>query len=58
MIGYNLYYNGKKINTRELTEDELNAAMKKSHIFKVDKETNEKLIIPTNKVQYIRCVIV
>lgn len=58
MIGYNLYYNGKKINTRELSENELNETMKKSHVYKIDKETNEKIIIPTNKVQYIRCVIV
>lgn len=58
MIGYNLYYKGKKINTRELSEQELNDIFKRSHIYKVDNETNEKLIIPTNKVQCIRCIIV
>lgn len=58
MIGYNLYYEGRKLNTRELNETEMNEAMKKSHIYKVNHETNEKIIIPTNKVQCIRCVIV
>ena len=58
MVGYNLYYNGKKINTRELTEDEMLNTQKRSHIYKVDKETNEKIIIPTSKVQYIKCTIV
>lgn len=58
MVGYNLYYEGKRINTRELTEQELNDIFKRSHIYKIDKDTNEKIIIPTNKVQYIRCTIV
>ena len=58
MVGYNLYYNGKRINTRELTEEQVNEIQSRSHIYKVDKETNKKLIIPTNKVQCIRCTIV
>lgn len=58
MVGYNLYYNGKRINTRELTEEQVNEIQSRSHIYKVDKETNNKLIIPTNKVQCIRCTIV
>ena len=56
MVGYNL--NGKRINTRELTEEQVNEIQSRSHIYKVDKETNKKLIIPTNKVQCIRCTIV
>lgn len=58
MVGYNLYYNGKRINTRELTEEQVNEIQSRSHIYKVDKETNKKLIIPTNKVQCIKCTIV
>ena len=58
MVGYNLYYNGKRINTRELTEEQVNEIQSRSHIYKVDNETNKKLIIPTNKVQCIRCTIV
>jgi len=58
MIGYNLYYNGKKINKNELSEQEILEMQSRSHIYKIDKETNEKIIIPMNKVQYIRCVIV
>ena len=58
MVGYNLYYNGKRINTRELTEEQVNEIQSRSHIYKVDKETNTKLIIPTNKVQCIKCTIV
>jgi len=58
MIGYNLYYKGKKINRRELTEEELNDVYSRSHIYKIDKETNKKIIIPTNQVQHIRCTIV
>ena len=58
MVGYNLYYKGKRINTRELTEDEVNEIRSRSHIYKVDKETNEKLIVPTNQVQCIKCTII
>ena len=57
MVGYNLYYSGKRINTRELTEEQVNAIQSRSHIYKVHKETNQTLIIPTNKVQCIKCTI-
>ena len=58
MVGYNLYCNGKRRNTRELTEEQVDKIQSRSHIYKVDKENNKKLIIPTNKVQCIRCTIV
>ena len=58
MIGYNLYYKGKRINTRELTEEEVANIRSRSHIYKVDKETNKKLIVPTNQVQCIQCTII
>lgn len=58
MIGYNLYYKGIRINTRELTSEEVEKVQKRSHIYKVNKETNEKLIVPTNQVQYIKCTII
>ena len=48
MIGYNLYYNGKRINTRELTEEQVDKIQSRSHIYKVDKENNKKLIILKN----------
>ena len=58
MIGYNLYYNGKKINTRELNEEEIADIRKRSHVYKIDKATNKKIIVPTNKIQCIRCIII
>ncbi len=58
MIGYNLYYKGKKINTRELSLEEVESIKSRSHIYKVDKQTNKKLIVPTNQVQYIECTII
>lgn len=58
MVGYNLYYKGKKINTRELSLEEVESIKSRSHIYKVDKQTNKKLIVPTNQVQYIECTII
>lgn len=58
MIGYNLYYMGKRINKRELSLEEVNEVKSRAHIYRIDKETNKKVIIPTNQVQCIECVII
>lgn len=58
MIGYNLYYDNIKINSRELTEEELKNVMSKGNITKIDKITNKKTIIPTCKITCVKCTIV
>ena len=58
MIGYNLYYNGKKLNSRELSEKDVEYIRQRAHVYKIDKETNQKIIVPTNKIQCVKCIII
>lgn len=58
MIGYNLYYGGERINSKELSEEDVSGIRKKAHIYYYNKKTNEKTAIKTCKIQVIPCVII
>lgn len=58
MIGYNLYYKGKRINKRELTQEEVDEVYSRSHVYRIEHETKKKIIVPTNQIQIVECTIV
>lgn len=55
---YNIYYKGKKINNRVLTETEVRNICNKDYIYKRNTVTNELDKIPTKSLEKIKCIII
>ena len=58
MRGYNLYYKNKKINTRLINKKQLDELLQHGHITFVNKINHERIIIPTNEITYIKCIMI
>ncbi len=58
MRGYNLYYKNHKINTRVITKQKMERVMSHNHVTCVNPITRERIIIPTNDITCIECIMV
>ncbi len=55
---YNIYFKGQKLNNRPINEDEINQVKSKDEIYKRNKLTNTLYKIPTNKIQYVKTILI
>lgn len=55
---YNIYYYGKKLNNRPIPEDQLEEIKDKEDIYKRNNLTNVLEKIPTNKLNFIKTIII
>ena len=56
MRGYNIYYKNMKINSKELTKEEVDNTLNKTYILK--QSGNDTTKISTSKIRVVPCIIV
>lgn len=58
MKAFNIYFNGRKINSSPLSKDELKRVFEKKFIYKRNIITNLIDEIPVNQLQTRKCIVV
>lgn len=58
MKAFNIYFNGRKINSSPLSKDELKRVFEKKFIYKRNIITNFIDEIPVNQLQTRKCIVV
>ena len=58
MRGYNLYYKNRKLNLILLSKKNVDNMLSHSHVTCVNKITKERIIVPTNEITCIECIMV
>lgn len=55
---FNLYFKGRKLNNRPITEEEISEIKKKKEIYKRNNITNDLEKIPINQIQYVKTILI
>jgi hypothetical protein len=55
---YNIYYKGKKLNNRPLTNSDVDEIKEKKEIYKRNNLTNKLDRIPVNSIQYVKTILI
>lgn len=55
---FNLYFKGRKLNNRPVTENEIFEIKKKKEIYKRNNITNDLEKISTNEIQYVKTILI
>lgn len=58
MQGYNLYYQGKRLNKLVLTPDEITNIKNTRYVQQVDPKEHVVTEIPVSKIRFIKCTVV
>lgn len=56
MKAYNIYYNNNKLNKRPISEIDVENILKRNFVFKIINNNNIK--IPTNKLNFVECIVI
>lgn len=55
---YNMYYQGRKINNRPITDQEMIDIKEQNEIYKRNNITNKLIKIPVNDIQYVKTILI
>jgi len=55
---FNLYFKGRKLNNRPVTDEEISEIKKKKEIYKRNNITNNLEKISINEIQYVKTILI